>query len=227
MLEPSLATERMTMTRWNRPDGFGIRRLRPVLAAAMLTLATAACAHSTPAPASTTAQEAEAMDAPESRPGDRLSYSPEEIGQRFLKLIGSLESREQLTLERINEVMGVRIVPKSEGTRGGVSSDDLGGGWRYVVSYIPGSSANARGIDLSFVNEHERWAGMAGVCRLDFDAYHKALLSMGYRDAPVPGEIGELRSVRYYKGDITLSIIPRLENGNSGRLCVESIGTLS
>lgn len=234
MLEPGLATERMTMTRWNRPDGFGIRRLRPVLAAAMLTLATAACAHSPPAPASTTAQEAEAMDAPESRPADKLTYSPEEIGQRFLKLIGSLESREDLTLERVNEVMGARMVLDPEAMRAGLGSDDLGGGWNYVLTFNPRSAASLNGVGLFFVNE-DKSADIAPVCELDFYAYHDALVAMGFMDEPVYGEIGELRAWQYTKFkksdgtvDMTISVIPQNpEPYGSTRLCVRFIGTVN
>ena len=234
MLEPGLATERMTMTRWNRPDGFGIRRLRPVLAAAMLTLATAACAHSPPAPASTTAQEAEAMDAPESRPADKLTYSPEEIGQLFLKLIGSLESREQLTLKRINEVMGVRMVLDPEAIRAGLGSDDLGDGWYYVLNFIPKSASSLNGVALSFVNRN-RTADIGPVCGLDFYATHDALVAMGFMDEPVYGEIGQLLGWHYFKFkksdgtvDMTISVVPQNPEpyGNT-RLCVRSIGTLN
>lgn len=234
MLEPGLATERMTMTRWNRPDGFGIRRLRPVLAAAMLTLATAACAHSPPAPASTTAQEAEAMDAPESRPADKLTYSPEEIGQRFLKLIGSLESREDLTLERVNEVMGSRIVVEPDAILAGAGSDDLGGGWRYVLMFVPKSGSRLNGVDLSFVND-DRSADIGPVCALDFYATHDALVAMGFMHEPNYGEIGQLIDWQYTKFkksdgtvDMTISIIPQNPEpyGNT-RLCVRSIGTLN
>ena len=33
--------------------------------------------------------------------------------------------------------------------------------------------------------------------------------------------------VRYHKGDLTFSIIPRHARSGSGRVCVESIGTLN
>jgi hypothetical protein len=234
MLEPGLATERMTMTRWNCPGGPGIRVLRPMLAAAVLTLATAACAHSTPAPASTTAQEAEAMDAPESRPADRLTYSPEEIGQRFLKLIESLESREDLTLERVNEVMGARIVVEPDAVLAGAGSDDLGGGWRYVLMFVPKSGSRLNGVDLSFVNDDPE-ADIAPACGLDFYATHDALVAMGFVDSPRYGEIGQLRAWHYTKFkktdgsvDMTISILPQNPEpyGNT-RLCVRSIGTLN
>lgn len=159
---------------------------------------------------------------------DNPTFTAEEIGRRFLALIEGLETRDQLSLDRIRDVMGIAIPHEPGALRAGVGSGDLGGGWHYVLNYVPESPSNAKGIALSFVNQRERFADMAPICALDFEAYHNALLAMGYRDVAIPGEIGELRSWRYHKGDITLSIIPQnVRPGKAGRLCVESIGTLN
>lgn len=69
---------------------------------------------------------------------------------------------------------------------------------------------------------------MSAICELDFHFYHGALKAMGYRDVPIYGEIGDLRSWRYYKNDIVISIIPQnVVAGQAGRTCVKSIGTLN
>lgn len=159
---------------------------------------------------------------------DNPTLTAEEIGRRFLALIGGLESRDQLSLDMIREVMGIAIPHEPDAPRAGVGSGDLGGGWHYVLNFVPESPSNAKGVALSFVNQRDRSADMAPICGLDFDAYHNALLAMGYGDTAIVGEIGELRSWRYHKGDITLSIIPQnVSPGKAGRLCVESIGTLN
>lgn len=161
-------------------------------------------------------------------PADTPKLTAEEIGRRFLALLAGLESRDQLSLDRIREVMGITIPHQPGALRAGVASDDLGDGWHYVLNYVPESPSSARGIALSFVNQGRRSAGMEPVCGLGLDAYHNALLAMGYQDVAIPGEIGELRSVRYHKGDITISIVPQnVRPGETGRLCVESIGTLN
>ena len=174
------------------------------------------------------------MDAPESRPADRLTYSPEEIGQRFLKLIGSLESREQLTLERVNEVMGAHIVVEPDAVLAGAGSDDLGGGWRYVLMFVPKSGSRLNGVDLSFVND-DRSADIGPVCALDFYATHDALVAMGFMEEAVYGEIGQLLGWQYIKFkkidgtvDMIISVVPQNPEpyGNT-RLCVRSIGTLN
>ena len=69
---------------------------------------------------------------------------------------------------------------------------------------------------------------MTPVCELDFDYFHPSLKRMGFRGVPIPGKIGQLESWQCYKGDITLSIIPRnVVPGEAGNLCAVSIGTLN
>lgn len=176
MLAAGLAMERMTMTRWNRPSGPPVA----VLLLAFAAMLSAGCAHSTSPSNPTPAMEADAMTAPGSHPAtDNPTLTAEEIGRRFLALIEGLESRDQLSLDRIREVMGIAIPHEPGALRAGVGSGDLGGGWHYVLNYVPESPSNAKGIALSFVNQRQRFAGMAPVCGLDFDAYHNALLAMG------------------------------------------------
>nr|WP_036135105.1 hypothetical protein [Luteimonas mephitis] len=167
------------------------------------------------------------MTAPTTPPGNP-TLTAEEIGKRFLKLIEGLESRSDLTPARIEEVVGISLNPKP-GTLGAVfRSEDLGGGWRYAFDYIPASPSLLQGVGLSFENEVDSYSNMTPICRVGFDDYHNRLKAMGFRDTPIHGEIGELRSWRYYKNDITISIIPQnVVAGEPGRLCVKSIGTLN
>ena len=69
------------------------------------------------------------MTTPEPAPADgNPMLGAEEIGKRFLKLIEGLESREDLSPERIRDVMGItlRVEP---GTLGAVHwGPELGGG---------------------------------------------------------------------------------------------------
>src|SRR3546814_4639628 len=105
------------------------------------------------------------------------------------------------------------------------SRDD---GWFFSINYNPASPGLKEGAELIFSNVRNDLAGMQSVCALDFEYYHDALRAMGYRDTPTHGAIGQLRSWRYYKNDITISIIPQnVVAGEAGRLCVKSIGTLN
>lgn len=161
-------------------------------------------------------------------PGDS-ALSAEEIGERFLKLIGGLESRSDLSLERIRAATGISLTVEP-GSLGAVYwSSDLGGGWRYALTSVSLSPSLLNGISLDFVKSDERFAPMPdAICVLDFDHYHNALQAMGFRAVEIRGEIGQLENWRYYKGDITLSILPQnAVPGAAGRLCVKSIGTLN
>lgn len=159
---------------------------------------------------------------------DNPKLSAEEIGKRFLKLIEGLQSRNDISLERIRNVTGVSLIPPK-------SANDLYGysglleeGWYYGLVYVPESASVKKGVSLDFSKRGESHADMTSVCGLDFDYYHNALKAMGFRDVAIPGEIGELRAWRYYRDDITLSIIPQnVLPGEAGRLCVKSIGTLN
>ena len=169
------------------------------------------------------------MTTPEPAPADgNPMLGAEEIGKRFLKLLEGLESREDLSLERIRDVMGITLTLEPGALSAGVANNELGGGWGYVFFYIPGLTPSRRGVGLTFEHDVNRFSDMSAVCELDFDFYHNALKSMQYRDVPIYGEIGELRSWRYYKNDIVISIIPQnVIAGEAGRVCVKSIGTLN
>jgi hypothetical protein len=224
MLAAGLAMERMTMTRWNRLPG-------PCLAAIFLGCAaamSAGCAHSNPQSISMPAREADAMAAPGSHDvANNPTLDAEEIGRRFLELVGGAESRQDLSLERVRAITGLTLSPSANSAVFS-HTQDLGGGWFYSLSFIPGSAAVQRGVGLDFEHDLHGVTDLAPVCSLGFEAYHRALQEMGYRAVAIPGEIGELRSWRYHKGDLTLSIILQpVAAGEPGRLCVKSIGTLN
>src|SRR5690606_22279484 len=69
-----------------------------------------------------------------------------EMGRRFLKLIGSIESRGELTPELIRQVTGIALGEVKPGElMTGIGSDDLGGGWRYMFSFVPESVSRRPG----------------------------------------------------------------------------------
>lgn len=185
------------------------------------------CAHSNLPPPPVPAQEAAAMTAPVA-PTDNPTLTAEEVGTRFLKLIEGLESRSDLTPERVQQTMGISLEARPDTLGTVIWSEDLGDGWRYAFDYIPASPSLLQGVGLSFENEEDGYSDMTVICGLGFDDYHSALKAMGFRDTPIHGEIGQLQSWRYDKNDITISIIPQnVVAGVSGRLCVKSIGTLN
>ena len=168
------------------------------------------------------------MTTPESAStADNPRLSAQEIGKRFLKLLEGLTSREDLSLERIEEVTGIALPYVEAGGRYAYS-EALENGWYYSLWYVPKSVSLQNGISLNFSKPTERFGDMSAVCALDFDYYRSALKTMGYEESPIPGEIGQIDEWRYYRGDITLSIIPQnVVAGEAGRLCVRSISTLN
>ena len=168
------------------------------------------------------------MTTPESATtADNPKLSAEEIGKRFLKLIEGLTSRDELSLERIKEVTGVAL-PYVQGGGRYAYSEALENGWYYSLWHVPKSDSLKNGISLTFSKPTERFGDMTTVCTLDFDHYRSALKAMGYEESPIHGEIGQIDEWRYYRHDITLSIIPQnVVPGETGRLCVKSISTLN
>lgn len=168
------------------------------------------------------------MTTPESTAtADNPQLSAEEIGKRFLKLIEGLKTPEDLSLERVEEAIGLSLL-QVNGKKYYGHGQKLQEGWFYAFWFYPEERGNKRGIRLDFEHEGDRFSNMAAVCVLDFDYYHNALKAMGFRDTPVHGEIGQLEGWRYYRDGIALSIIPQnVTSGEAGRLCVKSISTLN
>ncbi|MBD7923978.1 hypothetical protein [Xanthomonas bonasiae] len=177
----------------------------PVLS---LGIAMTACAHKpseSPLPASPS-KELAAMNAPATdayRPHTLDEFpelTPEEIGQRFLKLIDSLKSIEELSFERLQGAMRLRFTPTPE-THGGFFTMHLPeSGWYYGLSYYDDPELKRKSITYQFTNRpagqenNDDGADMAPVCGMDFYAYVAELKKMGFveredlaqYDSPMP-----------------------------------------
>lgn len=161
---------------------------------------------------------------------DSPALSAEEIGKRFLKLIESLGSREDLSLERTEEATGLSLRQVSGKNYYGYGQK-LTEGWFYAFWFYPEEHGGKRGIRLDFEHEGDSFSSMKAVCALDFDHYHGALKAMGFVDNPTYGEIGQLEYWRYTKfkksdgaADVTITIIPQnVVAGDADRLCVKSV----
>nr|WP_248279417.1 hypothetical protein [Xanthomonas campestris] len=124
------------------------------------------------------------MTLPEAVMIEKIALSAEEMGLRFLKLITSLDSREDITPERIQDVMGFRISVAPGALGAVIWSEDLGGGWRYAFDYVPASPSLLPGIGLSFENTAGRFSDMKAICSLDFQRYDSTLKSAGFVASP-------------------------------------------
>ncbi|MCC4613246.1 hypothetical protein LL963_14285 [Xanthomonas campestris pv. esculenti] len=213
--------------------------MRPARATLFLIIATAcgtalcACAHSQADSLQPTPKEPSTMTTHEADIANPI-LSAEEVGKRLLSLIGGLKSRDEISLERIRDVMGIALKLEPGAIGAGFPSADLGGGWRYVFDYFPESPSSSKGVKLTFVNTANRFADMSAVCSLDFAYYDASLKSMGFVSSPTHGPIGQLEDLHYVKattseggGDIVVSIVPQnVVAGSSTRLCIKSISTL-
>jgi len=199
-----------------KASGERVRRILTGLIRSMplvLGVATTACAHTSPgspSPASSS-KEITAMNAPTAdayRPHTLDEFpelTPEEIGRRFLKLIDSLKTSSDLTLEHVQEVMQLRLTPTPE-THGGFFTIHLPeSGWYYGVSFYDDPVPPERKYaEYSFINNAQDqirnglhvkgYPDMTPVCGLDFNAYVTELKKMGFveredmaqYDSPMP-----------------------------------------
>lgn len=205
-------------------DSLAAKALSSLFAIALLP----ACAHSTSSESSNTAKDTAATSTVTTQ--EQRNQRAKQIGERFLKLIEEISSRSEITVEKIEEVMQVRLQGDAQNKNFGARKD-LGDGWSYMISFIAESSSLKPGYGLDFYKSGERSPDMSSVCSLDFSHYHNALRRMGYIDYPKYGEIGDLRAWIYRKDDIVISIIPEVKYFESEKrmapTCVRSIATLN
>jgi len=156
---------------------------RELILPVIATLALSACAHD-PAPdskktmpmnASVKAYRPHTLD-------EHPDLTPEEMGRRMLKLIDSLTSFDELSLERVQEVMRLPLYDIPETTSHGFGMHLPASGWRYVFAYYNNpKSPDLKNISYNFINKNEA-ADMAPVCTMDYDAYVTALKGMGFQE---------------------------------------------
>lgn len=160
------------------------------------------------------------------------TLSAEDVGRRFLKLIESVKSRDDLTRDHVQTMMGLTL---KDSPNGPFHTQPLGEGWLYVVSLgqetPPGTAIS---LSLEFINKGDRFADMSSICSPDFKTYHDALKAIGYRDVPqydqVNGEVGRLISVSYAGDGMNVEILPevrRFPDGEVHPACVRRISLLT
>ncbi len=160
-----------------------------------------------------------------SAPSDRAPDA-EQIGERFLQLLGGLERRDELSLAKVEQATGVAL---ERGQGGPFYSHDLSAGWYYLLHYVEDSGAIKRGVGLEFGHRGQAPADTRPICALSFQDYHQRLRALGFSDAPNYGEIGQLIDWRYRKGDLTVAVVPWPQTAADAKTpaCVKSIATLN
>jgi hypothetical protein len=219
----------------------------PVLA----TLALSACAHA-PAPDSKKTMPMNAS-AKAYRPhtlDEHPDLTPEEMGRRMLKLIDSLTSFDELSLERVQEVMRLPLYDIPDATSHGFGMYLPTSGWYYVLSYYDHPQlSESKNVSYRFHNKTEV-VDMGPVCAMDYGAYVTALKSMGFRERedlarydalhpyprrneqtgqlePSPPEFRRLPVYFFTRNNVVVQIIPRREadvpDEKLRHACVEKI----
>jgi hypothetical protein len=195
----------------------------------LLALSVSACATNPPA----RTQESTVMTTAETSSGtDNPALSAEQVGRRFLKLIESVKSRDDLTREHVQAAMGLTL---GDSPNGPFHTQPLDGDWLFVVSLghetPPGTSIS---LSLEFIHKGERFADMSSVCAPDFEAYHDALKASGYRDAfqydQINGEVGRLVGVNYTGDGMNVDILPEVRRFPDGKVrpaCVRRISLVT
>ena len=151
----------------------------PMLAALML----GACAQVPP----TLLKEAApmTMSAGTYRPHTLDEYpelTPDEIGRRMLKLIDSLKSFDELSLERVREVTRLPLHEMPSGTSHAFGMHMPVSNWYYVFDYDNDPQApDSKGVLYRFNNKKES-VDMGPVCAMDYDTYVTALQGMGFQE---------------------------------------------
>jgi len=178
--------------------------------------------------------------------------SPELLGRRFLQLVDSLQRYEQLTFDHVQQVTGLTL----EGERGkpgpqfNVRMPESG--WHYAIGFSETEGKPDQTMaELDFLHrEDPSRVNMAPVCALDFEAYHQALLAMGFHEREdmvsyelqhyipmmnaqgeteyhlVPAQPKPLPYAFYSRGDVGINLRYRREGASIGperRSCVMSI----
>jgi hypothetical protein len=176
--------------------------------------------------------------------------TPEEMGRRMLKLIDSLTSFDELSLERVREVMRLPLYEMPSGTSHAFGMHLPASDWYYVFShYDHRELAESKNISYKFLGKSET-ADMGPVCAIDYGAYVTALETMGFRERedlarydalhpyarrnqqtgqlePSPPEFRRLPVYFFTRSNVVVQIIPRREADVPAEklrhACVESI----
>jgi hypothetical protein len=160
--------------------------------------------------------------------------TPEEIGRRLLRLIDSLKSFDELSDDRVRQMMRLPFVDATDEHGGFFAITLPTPNWLYGFIYsVNPKYRELTSAKLYFSSENERinsslTEDMESVCGLDFNDYETALNGMGFkREHASYDELGRLGALQYVRGGVRVQIIPRREANTPdtklNHACVRSI----
>lgn len=188
-----------------------------------ISLALSACAH---APRAMPAKSAATM-VDDADPATEPALRPEDVGQRFLKLIERLHAREPLSLGAFAEAMGVPVAwmePRHNGFSTSVAIDDR---WSYALELWQESASGpwvAINLQFDHADDHEH-ADFSPVCGISLAAYREAFKASGYSEALDRDASGGLLAVAYATDRMFIVLTPgmKVSDEASSPSCVRRI----
>jgi hypothetical protein len=126
---------------------------------------------------------------------DYPDLTPEEMGNRFLKLLSSIDSVDELSWDYVHKIMRLPVKGKAS------HSYDFGmylpeSGWSYIFSYDEAPIDDApkqeqyKTISFEFNNPDSPGIDTAPICGKNFDAYVTELKKMGFVIGPEMIDMG-------------------------------------
>lgn len=218
--------------RGNRSSATGLTtRLRPAIAAMMLValnaLALTACAHGADAQEVPVTQQ-ERPDAAASEaytpttPAEHPELTPEEVGNRVLRLLDGLESVDALAVEPVKAKTGLPLKYAPRGKAYAFTVEMPDSPWYYSVSLRQSRTGNYVLLDYTYTGD----VAPAGepLCGLQFDAVERKLKGDGYLMRIDIDGLGRPLAYTFHRARVVVQIVlgpsvPGTEPG-SRRACV-------
>lgn len=117
---------------------------------------------------------------------DYPDLTPEEMGRRFLKLIDSLKSIDDLALVNVQQIMQMNLISWPDGKGAGLNMHLPESDWHYGISYFNGSGiARNQSIAYSLFKQSKNQnprdlIDMSPICAMDYNDYVMELKRIGF-----------------------------------------------
>lgn len=158
-------------------------------------------------------------------PQSQTPLTGEDISRRVLKLIGSLKSNADLTVEHLEQQTGLSMRRAADGGSFGTGAA-IDSNWSYNLLVGPVLGEKKNQLTFDFDRTGDQNAPMTPVCALDFDDYARALKDMGFQDSAVRAEHNRI-SYWNFQGPVSLRVYVEGESNESpekiAHSCVKTI----
>lgn len=138
----------------------------------------------------------------------------EEISHRMLDLIGNLKTADDISFKNLEAAFGLKVYRDEKNANEYGTGAKITDTWFFNLTVILGvKEAERSRLLFSFDDQTHSSASMTEICQVDFDAYLKRLTELGFQAEPYHGEHNRLIYWYFTRGNVTLHIYIRGENG--------------